>query len=126
MIPIIEEPELRRVVTPAVAVGAIREAFHADGESRTKTVKLQDQNSRVTRASVPILFTYTSDIAGEEKANPLATLLSFAMMLRYSFDMHEDADLLAVACSTSGCCRTRRCTWANSIRARPVGSSGWW
>ena len=34
------------------------------------------------------------DIAGEDKANPLATLLSFAMMLRYSFDMHEDAELL--------------------------------
>lgn len=37
------------------------------------------------------------DIAGENKANPLATLLSFAMMLRYSFDMQEDADLLEKA-----------------------------
>ncbi len=34
------------------------------------------------------------DIAGQGKANPLATLLSFGMMLRYSFDMGEDADLL--------------------------------
>jgi len=34
------------------------------------------------------------DIAGQDKANPLATLLSFAMMLRYSFDMGEDADNL--------------------------------
>ena len=34
------------------------------------------------------------DIAGQNKANPLATLLSFGMMLRYSFDMTEDADLL--------------------------------
>ena len=32
------------------------------------------------------------DIAGQDKANPLATLLSFAMMLRYSFDMAEDAE----------------------------------
>ncbi|HEV7369960.1 3-isopropylmalate dehydrogenase [Arenibaculum sp.] len=31
------------------------------------------------------------DIAGRDLANPIATLLSFAMMLRYSFDMHEDA-----------------------------------
>ena len=31
------------------------------------------------------------DIAGKGMANPLATLLSFAMMLRYSFDMDEDA-----------------------------------
>jgi len=34
------------------------------------------------------------DIAGEGKANPLATILSFAMMLRYSFDMQEDAELI--------------------------------
>ncbi len=34
------------------------------------------------------------DIAGENKANPLATILSFAMMLRYSFDMQEDADMI--------------------------------
>jgi len=34
------------------------------------------------------------DIAGEGKANPLATLLSYSMMLRYSFDMIEDADRL--------------------------------
>ncbi len=34
------------------------------------------------------------DIAGQGKANPLATLLSFAMMLRYSFDLDRDADLV--------------------------------
>ena len=32
------------------------------------------------------------DIAGQGKANPLAMMLSFAMMLRYSFEMGEDAD----------------------------------
>jgi 3-isopropylmalate dehydrogenase len=37
------------------------------------------------------------DIAGQNKANPLATVLSFAMMLRYSFDMGEDADLVEKA-----------------------------
>jgi 3-isopropylmalate dehydrogenase len=31
------------------------------------------------------------DIAGKDAANPLASLLSFAMMLRYSFDMPEEA-----------------------------------
>ncbi len=31
------------------------------------------------------------DIAGKGAANPLATILSFAMMLRYSFDLDEDA-----------------------------------
>ncbi|MEE8333519.1 MAG: 3-isopropylmalate dehydrogenase, partial [Alphaproteobacteria bacterium] len=34
------------------------------------------------------------DIAGQGKANPLAMLLSYAMMLRYSFDMQEDADMV--------------------------------
>jgi len=37
------------------------------------------------------------DIAGEDKANPLASVLSFAMTLRYSFDMGEDADLIELA-----------------------------
>ncbi len=32
------------------------------------------------------------DIAGQNKANPIATILSAAMMLRYSFDMTEEAD----------------------------------
>jgi 3-isopropylmalate dehydrogenase len=34
------------------------------------------------------------DIAGKDVANPLACILSFAMMLRYSFDMPEEADLV--------------------------------
>ena len=37
------------------------------------------------------------DIAGQGKANPLACLLSLSMMLRYSFDQGEDADLLEKA-----------------------------
>jgi 3-isopropylmalate dehydrogenase len=37
------------------------------------------------------------DIAGSNKANPLATILSAAMMLRYSFDLADDADLLEQA-----------------------------
>ncbi|HKS90258.1 MAG TPA: 3-isopropylmalate dehydrogenase [Stellaceae bacterium] len=34
------------------------------------------------------------DIAGKSLANPLACILSFAMMLRYSFDLAEEADLV--------------------------------
>ena len=34
------------------------------------------------------------DIAGKGVANPLACILSFAMMLRYSFDMPDEADLV--------------------------------
>ena len=37
------------------------------------------------------------DIAGQNKANPIATILSVAMMLRYSFDMGREADIVEEA-----------------------------
>ncbi len=48
------------------------------------------------------------DIAGKGLANPLAELLSFSMMLRYSFDQGDDADLIeqAVEKALSGTLRT--------------------
>jgi 3-isopropylmalate dehydrogenase len=39
------------------------------------------------------------DIAGKGIANPMAQILSFAMLLRYSFAMDEDAELIERACS---------------------------
>lgn len=37
------------------------------------------------------------DIAGQDKANPIATILSAAMMLRYSFDLDKEADRVEAA-----------------------------
>ena len=37
------------------------------------------------------------DIAGQNKANPIATILSAAMMLRFSFDMDKEADDIEAA-----------------------------
>ena len=37
------------------------------------------------------------DIAGQNKANPIATILSAAMMLRYSFDLDREADAVEQA-----------------------------
>ncbi|QGY40952.1 3-isopropylmalate dehydrogenase [Pseudodesulfovibrio cashew] len=37
------------------------------------------------------------DIAGQDKANPLATILSVSMMLRHAFDMAEEADCMEQA-----------------------------
>ena len=37
------------------------------------------------------------DIAGQDKANPIGTILSAAMMLRYSFDMAAEADAVEAA-----------------------------
>ncbi len=39
------------------------------------------------------------DIAGKGIANPMAQILSLAMLLRYSFDMDEDAALIEQACT---------------------------
>ncbi len=48
------------------------------------------------------------DIAGQGVANPIATILSFGMALRYSFDMAAEADLLdkAVQTALAEGCRT--------------------
>jgi 3-isopropylmalate dehydrogenase len=40
------------------------------------------------------------DIAGKGVANPIAQILSFAMLLRYSFGMDEDAGLIERACTS--------------------------
>ncbi len=39
------------------------------------------------------------DIEGQGKANPIATILSFAMCLRYTFDLDKDAKALEQACA---------------------------
>src|SRR3546814_6034139 len=48
------------------------------------------------------------DIAGQGKANPCAAILSAAMLLRHSLDMHEPADRIdaAVAAAIAGGART--------------------
>ena len=48
------------------------------------------------------------DIAGTGKANPIATILSAAMMLRYSFDLKAEADCIeaAVDAALNDGCRT--------------------
>ena len=38
-----------------------------EGAARTKTVKLQSQKSRVTKAKFPVVFDYEADTAGEKK-----------------------------------------------------------
>ena len=37
------------------------------------------------------------DIAGQDKANPIATILSVAMMFRYSFQLPEEASAIEKA-----------------------------
>src|SRR5258708_27938870 len=58
-----------------------------------------DQQSGKRHALYEPVHGSAPDIAGKGIANPLAELLSFAMLLRYSFDMHEDAALIERACT---------------------------
>ncbi len=54
--------------------------------------------------TVPALFEpihgSAPDIAGQDKANPIATILSVAMMLRYSFHLSDEADAVENAVDT--------------------------
>jgi 3-isopropylmalate dehydrogenase len=58
------------------------------------------------------------DIAGKDLANPLACILSFAMMLRYSFDMAAEAGLVegAVRSALAAGVRTNDIVQQNTAR----------
>jgi len=60
------------------------------------TLGAPDANGRRLAMYEPIHGS-APDIAGKGIANPLAQILSFAMLLRYSFDMEEDARLIETA-----------------------------
>jgi 3-isopropylmalate dehydrogenase len=67
------------------------------------------------------------DIAGKGVANPLACILSFAMMLRYSFDLGDEADLVekAVAQALAAGTRTADIRQPNmaSVSTREMGDT---
>src|SRR5690349_771666 len=67
------------------------------------------------------------DIAGRGVANPLACILSFAMMLRYSFDLADEADLVekSVAKALAAGARTADIRQPNtaSISTRDMGDT---
>jgi 3-isopropylmalate dehydrogenase len=52
-----------------------------------------DESGRQAALYEPVHGT-APDIAGQGIANPLAQILSYSMLLRYSFDMFEDADFI--------------------------------
>jgi 3-isopropylmalate dehydrogenase len=57
----------------------------------------EDQSTGKRKALYEPVHGSAPDIAGEGKANPLATILSFAMCLRYSLNIQEDASLIEKA-----------------------------
>ncbi len=71
------------------------------------------------------------DIAGQDKANPIATILSAAMLLRYSLDLDEEADAVEAAVRqvlkegyrtgdimSEGCTQVGTCEMGDLIAAR--------
>ncbi len=61
------------------------------------SASLGDANSDVCSALYEPVHGSAPDIAGQNKANPIATILSASMMLRYSFDLGKEADILEKA-----------------------------
>ncbi|WP_299327086.1 3-isopropylmalate dehydrogenase [Parasphingopyxis sp.] len=63
------------------------------------------------------------DIAGEGKANPLATILSAAMMLRYSLDMSQPADRIEQAVAKALADGLRTADLGGSATTRQAGDA---
>ena len=57
---------------------------------------LRDKNGKLRSLYEPVHGS-APDIAGKNVANPIATILSLSMALRYSLDLDKEADLLDVA-----------------------------
>lgn len=64
------------------------------------------------------------DIAGQNIANPIATILSAAMMLRYSFDLAKEADMIeqAVDAALKAGLRTVDIYDKETCSAEPLGT----
>ncbi|MBT3628720.1 MAG: 3-isopropylmalate dehydrogenase [Rhodospirillaceae bacterium] len=60
------------------------------------SLRLPDENGQRKALYEPVHGS-APDIAGKRQANPVAMMLSYAMMLRYSFDMDDDANLVEQA-----------------------------
>jgi 3-isopropylmalate dehydrogenase len=63
------------------------------------------------------------DIAGQGKANPLATILSAAMMLRYSLDHADAADRIERAVATALANGARSLDLGGALSTREMGDA---
>jgi 3-isopropylmalate dehydrogenase len=63
------------------------------------------------------------DIAGQDKANPMATILSAAMMLRHSFGREDDAARIEAAVSRALADGVRGGDLAGSMGTRAIGDA---
>jgi 3-isopropylmalate dehydrogenase len=63
------------------------------------------------------------DIAGQGKANPLATILSAAMMLRYSLGMADEADRIEAAVAKALAAGHRTADLGGSVTTAQMGDA---
>jgi 3-isopropylmalate dehydrogenase len=63
------------------------------------------------------------DIAGKDIANPLATILSVAMLLRYSLSLPREADAVEAAVSSVLDAGWRTADIAGELKSRLVGTA---
>ena len=85
--------DLVKMKDPAMykATGEAISRYHSVMGVRQKKVKLAELSEGTLGMYEPIHGS-APDIAGTGKANPIATILSAAMMLRYSFNLQTEAD----------------------------------
>ncbi len=62
------------------------------------------------------------DIAGQDRANPIATILSAAMMLRYAFDLPREADAMEAAVDAALNDGLRTADIAGDSGVKPLGT----
>jgi len=67
------------------------------GSSATAGVPVAGQGPRKALGLYEPVHGSAPDIAGQGKANPIATILSAALMLRYSLALPEEAELVETA-----------------------------
>lgn len=80
---VVSDRELIRALTSRPPGAEVEVAFvDPSGARRTRTVELRDQETRVTRVSLPVLFGYSADVEGEETHVVLVDLW-FISLFRY-------------------------------------------
>ena len=69
--------------------------------SLSRSPDTDSSSRRRRRSNLPMLYEpihgSAPDIAGQNKANPIASILSSAMLLRHSFGLHHEADVVEEA-----------------------------
>jgi len=107
------------------SIGMLASASLGDNSADVVNVDSKASGKQVTMGLYEPIHGSAPDIAGQDLANPLATILSAAMLLRYSFGLEREARAVeqAVSATLDAGFRTRDIASRNgSARERIVGT----